>query len=117
MSPPPRIELAVLFLHHILRLDITQSLRSDSSPSTSTPPPPEYAKWFHRILDGLWTPGNPTGGLEPKDRTFTKFLIDVPEMTGEAVERVVRGYCEDGERFVLWFFFLEGRGLFDDDFC
>lgn len=108
-----RIELAVLWLHHILREDIRRSISSTSSPSSS-PAIPTYESWFHRVLDALWVPGT-TGGLEPKDRTFTKFLIDVPEITGEAVGRVVRGYCEDSER---WGFFLGvGCGGFELNFC
>jgi len=60
----------------------------------------QYEKWFHRILKGLKDPNV----LDVKDRTFTRFLLDVPEVTDEAINVVVKEYCENigpGGRMVL----------------
>jgi hypothetical protein len=67
------------------------------------PPSPRYPVLFHRILAGLKgetraDANEKLPGLDPRDRTFSKFLIDVPEVTEEAIDRIVRGYCLEPER-------------------
>ncbi|TPX63008.1 hypothetical protein PhCBS80983_g00061 [Powellomyces hirtus] len=96
-----RNDLAVTWLHHIWVEDERKNqqciqLDTDGSPRR------EYAKWFHLILEAL------SEKLEPKDKTFTKFLIDVPEVTVEAIDKLVRKHCENEERMQLGLFTLQG---------
>ncbi|RKO88154.1 hypothetical protein BDK51DRAFT_28493, partial [Blyttiomyces helicus] len=90
-----RSELAILWLHREFEVD---QQRQRKALALGLPAPQlSYPTWFHRILDGLKGSSGATG-LDPKDRTFTKFLIDVPEVTDVAIDRIVRAYCDDPER-------------------
>ncbi|TPX72985.1 hypothetical protein SpCBS45565_g00144 [Spizellomyces sp. 'palustris'] len=95
-----RLELAVIWFHHLWLEDEhrTRAQNAESLDASSK----QYPIWFHRILDKISTT------LDPKDKTFAKFLIDVPEVTEEAIHRVVKGYCDDHERMQLGLFTLQG---------
>ncbi|KAJ3175833.1 hypothetical protein HDU87_005661 [Geranomyces variabilis] len=96
-----RHELAVTWLHHLWIEDEEKSRLKDPAEESSVPPK-EYKKWFHLILDALGT------RLEPKDKTFTKFLIDVPEVTTEAISTIARKHCDSEDRMQLGLFTLQG---------
>jgi len=36
--------------------------------------------------------------LEPKDKLFTKFLLDIPEIPPNIIKRNIKRYCESPER-------------------
>ncbi|KAJ3156681.1 hypothetical protein HDU86_003905 [Geranomyces michiganensis] len=95
-----RHELAVTWLHHLWIEDEEKANPTNSAEENSVPEK-EYRKWFHLILEALGTK------LEPKDKTFTKFLIDVPEVTTEAIDKVVRKYGDSVERMQLGLFTLQ----------
>ncbi|KAI8804581.1 Symplekin tight junction protein C terminal-domain-containing protein [Cladochytrium replicatum] len=103
-----RQDVAVQWLYEEWLSDHKQSNSAESS---------TYKVWFHRILErlaGLSSNHEAAadgdhenhGLLDPKDRTFTKFLIDVPEVTQWTVEVVLQRYCEDPERMQLGIFTL-----------
>ncbi|KAI8590955.1 Symplekin tight junction protein C terminal-domain-containing protein [Geranomyces variabilis] len=96
-----RHELAITWLLH-LWIEDEEKTRLTGSAEESSVPSKEYRKWFHLILEALGT------RLEPKDKTFTKFLIDVPEVTTEAIETVVRKHCDSEDRMQLGLFTLQG---------
>ncbi|TPX76585.1 hypothetical protein CcCBS67573_g02141 [Chytriomyces confervae] len=110
-----RYELAILWLHEEYHLAVLQKrklkkVQKNLGDETveHTDPFSTYAPLFHRMLDSLRGEARSEGddalpGLDPKDRTFTKFLIDVPLVTPDAIDRVVKSYCEDAERMVLGF--------------
>ncbi|KAJ3194973.1 hypothetical protein HK101_001426 [Irineochytrium annulatum] len=89
-------ELAVLWLYEEFRLDLQGAPVGEDGKS-------RYDTLFFRILQGLKgrarAPEEKLPGLDPKDRTFTKFLVDAPYVPPESVEDVVKSYCEDPERF------------------
>ncbi|KAJ3117225.1 Coiled-coil domain-containing protein 39 [Phlyctochytrium bullatum] len=93
-----RQELAVLWLYEEARLLVNLSEQPDLSDPFGDWS--RYSKLFMKFLRGLRGP--PRGqeerlpGLDPKDRTFTRFLVDVPHVPTEAID-VVREYCEDPE--------------------
>ena len=97
------MDIIISLLHSTYRQD---QVGRRQSPSYE----PQYPSLFRRVLKSLWVPesveeesGTRKKGLDAKDRTFTKFLIEVPEVTEEGVE-VLKGYCGDGERFVFFCF-------------
>ncbi|KXS15283.1 hypothetical protein M427DRAFT_155462 [Gonapodya prolifera JEL478] len=53
--------------------------------------PPTYFLWLHTVLLRLRT------SLDSKDRMFTKFLLEVPELDESSID-VVRKYVEDKDR-------------------
>jgi symplekin len=61
-----------------------------------------YEIWFHKLLHGLREPRNEMGelALDPKDRAFSRFLIEAPEITDEAIG-VIESYCNEEERMPL----------------
>jgi hypothetical protein len=61
-----------------------------------------YETWFHKLLHGLREPRNDNGelALDPKDRAFSRFLIESPELTDEAIS-VIENYCNEEERMPL----------------
>jgi symplekin len=61
-----------------------------------------YETWFHKLLHGLREPRNEMGelALDPKDRAFSRFLIEAPEITDEAIG-VIESYCNEEERMPL----------------
>ena len=61
-----------------------------------------YETWFHKLLHGLREPRNEMGelALDPKDRAFSRFLIEAPEITDEAIS-VIENYCNEEERMPL----------------
>ncbi|KAJ3025490.1 UNVERIFIED_CONTAM: hypothetical protein HDU68_007085 [Siphonaria sp. JEL0065] len=114
-----RYELAILWLHEEYHLGLVESMKikkkcikqqgeSGETVEVDKNPFSNYEALFHRILHALKGETRGEGeegvsGLDPKDRTFTKFLIDVPLVTKEALEVVLKGYCEDSERMLLGF--------------
>ncbi|KAJ3090429.1 hypothetical protein HK100_007451 [Physocladia obscura] len=115
-----RYELAILWLHEEYHIALAKSRKlekvatkkskkidsikdDDDDDDAVHNPFDTYEALFYKILNAL--KGKPreedeTGvaGLDPKDRTFTKFLIDVPLVTQDALDVVVKEYCEDSER-------------------
>lgn len=89
-----RLELALCWLHHLWLEDERKCrLHANNSLSAAIGDAREYPTWFHMILQSL------REKLDPKDKTFAKFLIDVPEVTEESIDCVVRSYCDDDERY------------------
>ncbi|KAI9329560.1 Symplekin tight junction protein C terminal-domain-containing protein [Obelidium mucronatum] len=114
-----RYELAILWLHEEYHLGLVNRMRLKKSErggveadgKAELVPFATYEALFHKILyslkgearDDEQQESGVLPGLDPKDRTFTKFLIDVPVITKEALEVVLKGYCEDSERMLLGF--------------
>jgi hypothetical protein len=64
----------------------------------------EYEMYLKLFLD--WMKGNKDfEGLDPKDRSFTKFLVEVPEYTNSAMKTVL-DYCSDDARMQLGIYTL-----------
>ena len=89
-----RMDLAILWLHE-------EYLKEATSPS-HVQPQDSYAHWFHKLLIGLQLPRNAEGtfALDHKDRAFTRFLMDSPEINHQVVFDVLRAYCHEDERYV-----------------
>ncbi|KAJ3066104.1 hypothetical protein HDU98_010584 [Podochytrium sp. JEL0797] len=121
-----RYELAVLWLHEEYHLGLMEEMKNkkkvvvkvdaegdeamqEGGDGEEVKPFKVYEELFHLFLHALKGPARVEGkeegvkGLDPKDRMFTKFLIDVPVLTTDAVEGVVKSYCEDPERMLLGF--------------
>ncbi|CAG8436024.1 743_t:CDS:10 [Ambispora gerdemannii] len=84
-----RMELALTWLYEEWYHDNIM-LRNSLSYSAN------YAKWLRRLLDTAMP------ALEAKDQTFTTFLLDVPELPEDVVDRV-KIYCNDPDRMQLGF--------------
>ncbi|CAG8496504.1 9364_t:CDS:10 [Ambispora leptoticha] len=84
-----RMELALTWLYEEWYHDNIM-LRNSSSYSAN------YAKWLRRLLDAAMP------ALEAKDQTFSSFLLDVPELPEDVVDRV-KIYCNDPDRMQLGF--------------
>lgn len=84
-----RSELAVHWLYDEWHQD-QRALRAASSLPGSEYEP-RYFRWLLRLLDGLLPL------LDARDRTLARLLLDVPELSDEAVE-VTRRYMEVPER-------------------
>ncbi|KAJ3033702.1 hypothetical protein HDV00_005887 [Rhizophlyctis rosea] len=103
-----RMDTAISWLYDLYHVDQTLERRARAEARDYEP---QYSRWFHRILEGLWVPravegsggqeGGVGKGLDAKDRMFTRFLLEVPDVTREAVDGVVRSYCDDAERMQL----------------
>jgi hypothetical protein len=52
------------------------------------------------ILDNMRDGSLDAPGLDPTDRTFTRFLVEIPKFTPKAMERVIE-YCVDPSRMQL----------------
>ncbi|KAJ3328004.1 hypothetical protein HDU76_010746 [Blyttiomyces sp. JEL0837] len=106
-----RHEIAVLWLYEEYRMDLERKLSQAGEDGNSmdvdeSAHRPRYPNLFHRLLVGLRGElradvSDKRPGLDPRDRTFTKFLIDAPEVTEYAIDVVVRGYCDDPLRYQL----------------
>jgi hypothetical protein len=53
-----------------------------------------YGTWLRRLLDSVMVQ------LEAKDQTFTQFLLEIPELYQDVIERV-KIYCNDPDRIQL----------------
>ncbi|ORY33531.1 hypothetical protein BCR33DRAFT_723132 [Rhizoclosmatium globosum] len=97
-----RYELAVLWLHEEYHLAVVKNrkLRKTNVEASAEDAFSGYDALFHQMLFAL---KEGQGGLDAKDRTFTKFLIDVPLVTSIALDQVLKSYCEDSERMLLGF--------------
>ncbi|KAJ3010602.1 hypothetical protein HKX48_007312 [Thoreauomyces humboldtii] len=95
-----RHELAVTWLHHLWVEDEQRS--QQAAASDVAPAPSEYQKWFHVILNHI------VDKFPAKDKTFAKFLIDVPEVPAAAIDTVVKQQCESEDRMQLGLFTLQG---------
>lgn len=86
------MDLALLWLHDEYLKQTVSVISSDN----------DYAFWLHKLLDGISKPRNEEGeyALDPKDRTFARFLMDVPELTTQSLA-VVQEYCHSEERMPL----------------
>ncbi|KAJ2998304.1 hypothetical protein HDV02_004618 [Globomyces sp. JEL0801] len=85
-----RMDLAILWL--------CEEFSADSIDESSN----GYQIWFHNMLDmlkgGDVDPSHETfTGLDPRDRAFTKFLVEVPQLTEYAMTRI-HEYCRDSAR-------------------
>lgn len=60
-----------------------------------------YEYWLCYMLDSMKGNGEQGSGLDAKDRIFTRFLVEVPEMTTKSLD-VVREYCYDTQRYLLF---------------
>jgi hypothetical protein len=92
-----RMDLALLWLHEEYYQDECHDIQADSV---------NYNEWCKKILDalrdGLETgkeEGEVAGGLDPKDRSFTRFLVEIPVLGDFALNRI-KEYCVDPERLV-----------------
>ncbi|KAI8902736.1 Symplekin tight junction protein C terminal-domain-containing protein [Globomyces pollinis-pini] len=88
-----RMDLAILWL--------CEEFSADSLDNSSN----GYQIWFHNMLDmlkgGDVDPSDETfTGLDPRDRAFTKFLVEVPQLTEYAMTRI-HEYCRDSARMQL----------------
>ncbi|KAI8609396.1 Symplekin tight junction protein C terminal-domain-containing protein [Chytriomyces sp. MP71] len=102
-----RYELAILWLHEEYRLALLAQRKLKKSGGDGTPLA-AYETLFQNMLQSLRGEARTDGdegviGLDPKDRTFTKFLIDVPMVPPTAIVETVKAYCEDSERMALGF--------------
>ncbi|KAJ3100784.1 hypothetical protein HDU97_001955 [Phlyctochytrium planicorne] len=99
-----RQELAILWLYEEYRLsllevlDLPYNMDQNEDPVLSSNS--RYTNLFMSILRGLRGDGR-WPGLDSKDRTFTRFLVDAPWLPQEAIEEVVVSYSEDPERMQL----------------
>ncbi|KAJ3025987.1 hypothetical protein HK097_006549, partial [Rhizophlyctis rosea] len=59
-----------------------------------------YPTYFHRILTSVSHTTSSSTPLDPKDRTFTRFLLEVPEITEDCIN-FLRRFCDDPERMQL----------------
>ncbi|KAI9336433.1 Symplekin tight junction protein C terminal-domain-containing protein [Zopfochytrium polystomum] len=112
---PARQEMAILWLYEEFKMDLVRERASNSTgiekseedaPTVKRPFSRRYPYLFGRILRGLKGEAKTEStemarGLDPKDRTFTKFLIDAPEVLPDAINEVVRSYCDDPDRMQL----------------
>ena len=90
-----RMDLAILWLHEEY---FKRSWMPDTADERDT-----YAHWFQSVLFGLQKPRNDQGeyALDHKDRAFTRFLMDSPDIDFEFVFEVINLYCNETERMAL----------------
>ncbi|ORX54640.1 hypothetical protein BCR36DRAFT_282231, partial [Piromyces finnis] len=97
-----RHELATLWLHEEWFGDdkrIQAILRKVGKKKVKLPPR-QYEKWLNIIMDGLYDV------LEPKDKLFTKFLLDIPEIPVNIIEKNIKKYCENPNRMQVGIYTL-----------
>jgi hypothetical protein len=88
-----RIELALLWLHEEYYREYNLA---EPSPTDN------YFIWFHKLLYGLQQPKeNGELVLDPKDRAFTKFLLEAPDLSDESIHGVLKSYCDQEEKMPL----------------
>lgn len=78
-----RHELVQLWLHEEYFSELRRPREGSSSKKRITPK--TYIYWFHKLLDAL------IEGIDEKDRTITKLLIEAPYLTQKEVQKVVHG--------------------------
>ena len=90
-----RMDLAILWLHEEY---FKHSWMVDGSNEKDS-----YSHWFGEVLHGLERPRNEQGeyALDHKDRAFTRFLMDSPDINYEFVFEVIDFYCNLPERMPL----------------
>lgn len=90
-----RIDLAVLWLHEEY---FKKSWMSDTADQRDS-----YSRWFQDVLYGLQRPRNEQGeyALDHKDRIFTRFLMDSPDINFDFVFEIIDLYCNAPERMAL----------------
>ena len=90
-----RMDLAILWLHEEY---FKRSWMSELSDDRDT-----YSLWFQSVLYGLQKPRNDQGeyALDHKDRAFTRFLMDAPDVDFDFVFEVIDIYCNEPERMAL----------------
>ncbi|CAG8498982.1 9466_t:CDS:10 [Paraglomus occultum] len=88
-----RMELALTWLYEEWYHD---EIMRQAIPNYS----PNYPIWFRRLLDSVMPL------LERKDKAFTKFLLDAPELLEDIVDRI-KIYCNDPDRMQLGFSTLQ----------
>jgi symplekin len=97
-----RHELATLWLHEEWYGDDRkrQAILRKVGKKKVKLPPRQYEKWLTQIMDGLHDV------LEPKDKLFTKFLLDIPEIPPNIIKRNIKRYCESPERMPVGIYTL-----------
>ncbi|KAI9100992.1 hypothetical protein DFS34DRAFT_450715 [Phlyctochytrium arcticum] len=91
-----RIEAIVTWLHHVwLEEHKEDSITGDSSSDQG------YTYWVIHFLEVA------KRSLDPKDKTFAKFLIEIPEVNSEVIDRI-KSFCEDPEWMQLGLFTIQG---------
>jgi hypothetical protein len=111
--------LAVLWLHEEYRLDFQRRIQAQKQQLSSNDMDEgqeikvveRYPSLFMKILNGLkgemrLDPSEKIPGLDPRDRNFTRFLIDVPVVTDYAISEIVRSYCDDPQRYSKSFLYV-----------
>ncbi|KAJ3183351.1 hypothetical protein HDU85_002377 [Gaertneriomyces sp. JEL0708] len=97
-----RAELAITWLHHIWLQDERHATQASAASGSEGAYQKQYGRWLIRILEGV------KDKLDPKDKIFARFLIDVPEVVDEVVTNIIKAYCDDAERMQLGLFTLQG---------
>lgn len=90
-----RVDLAILWLHEEY---FKRSWMPEATDERDT-----YARWLQDLLYGLQRPRNDQGeyALDHKDRIFTRFLMDSPDIDFDFVFEIIDLYCNDPERMAL----------------
>jgi len=98
-----RHELATLWLHEEWYGDDKrrQAILRKVGKKKVKLPPRQYEKWLNIIMDGLYKV------LEPNDKLFTKFLLDIPEIPPNLIEKNIKRYCENPERMQVGIYTLK----------
>lgn len=64
-----------------------------------------YNKWCEKILDalrdGFQLGEESVSGLDPKDRSFTRFLVEIPVLGTPSLQRIDE-YCRDSKRYYVY---------------
>ncbi|CAH3190714.1 unnamed protein product [Porites lobata] len=85
-----RYDLLMAWLYQEYSAYQVDAMEDDSESSQS------YSDCLLNLMDGLYSK------LDPKDKLFTRILLDIPSLTDGAV-MAVRMYCEDLERLQVGF--------------
>jgi hypothetical protein len=114
--------MAIMWLYEEYKMDLMEETdwdRYDDDDYVSSPKR-RYTELFYRMLDGIQQGSARIGeqatdmrGLDSKDRVFSRFLVDAPELPPDTVPVIVKSYCDDPERFAFLLFFLR---LFFNEF-
>lgn len=90
-----RMDIALLWLHEEYYQDRSSCKLKDS-----------YSRWCNKLLDAVRDGiestdfGDAIEGLDEKDRTFTRLLVEIPYLGIDTINRVT-GYCQDTKRMQL----------------
>jgi symplekin len=86
------MDISLLWLHEEFYQDIVCSYRQA-----------EYNRWCEIILDalrdGFEFGDEVVNGLDVKDRSFTRFLVEIPELGDTSLDRI-KEYCEESSRYI-----------------